>query len=148
MTQVDHPHNHPKRGDKRPLGDAERHHHVHQLHRDRHSHNRSSRRPYAEVLAQKCDQPLDESANDRSISNHSSEHGHNPSDSNSASECFSASDYPECYSPEPREKLKAQELQSLLLTIIDNNTVDPCTDRKTDTSALLFLQLHRYTWVC
>ena len=100
----DHPHNRPKGGDKKPRRDTERNRHVHQLRRDRHSHNRSSRRPYAEILAQKYDQPMYGSDDDHSISDYHLEHGHNPSDSDSASECLSASGYLERYSPEPRVK--------------------------------------------
>ena len=100
----DHPHNSPKGGDKKQHRNTERNRRVHQLRRDRHSHNRSFRRPYAEILAQKCDQTMDRSDDDHSISDHSSLHGHHSSDSDSASECLSPSGYTERYSPEPQVK--------------------------------------------
>ena len=112
-TSKDHLHNRSKGGHKRLHKDTERNRHVHQLRRDRHSHNRSVRKPYSEILSQNW---RDRSDDDHSISNHSSdsdhgsEHGHNLADSDSYSECLSASGYLERYSPEPRVKHKSSRV--------------------------------------
>lgn len=84
-----HPHNKPKGGDKRQRRDTERNRHVHQLPGDRHSHSRSCRKSYTDILAQTHYQPLDCSDDDHSISEYSSNHSYNPADS---------------YSPEPRHR--------------------------------------------
>ncbi|XP_056256394.1 uncharacterized protein LOC130184486 [Seriola aureovittata] len=101
VTSKDHPQNRSKGGDKRPHMGAERNRHAHQVRRDRHSHNRSRRRPYAEILAQTQDQSTHGSDNDHVISDHVN------SDSDNASECSSFS-YSKCYSfvPQVKENLK------------------------------------------
>ena len=102
-----HPHNSSKGGVKRQQGDKKRSRYVPPLRRDGHSQNRSCIRPYSEILAQNFDLPVDQSDDERSISDisdHSSEYGQNLSDSDSASDCLSASGYLERCSPEPRAK--------------------------------------------
>ncbi|XP_037628624.1 uncharacterized protein LOC119489809 isoform X2 [Sebastes umbrosus] len=95
-TSKAHLHNRSKGGQKRRHKDTERNRHVPHLHRDRHSHNRSVRKPYAEILSQNW---RDRSDDDLSISDHisdseqGSEHGHNLAYSDSYSECLSASGY-------------------------------------------------------
>ncbi len=102
----DHPHDRPKGGDKGLQQDTERNRHVHQLRRDRHSHNRSCRRPYSEILAQRYDQPTGRSDDELLISAYNSTRSHSLSDSDNASECSSASSDLEHYSPEPQVKRK------------------------------------------
>ena len=96
-----HPHHRPKGGDRRQHRDTERNRPVHHLPRDRHSHNRSCRRPYSEMSAHNYDQPMDHSEDDRSISDQSSEHGYDYSDSGNASGCLSAPGYTERNRPAP-----------------------------------------------
>ena len=98
----DHPQNRPKGGDKRPQRDTERSRRVHHLRRDRHSVNRSCRRPYAEILAQTPDQPVYASDDDNLISDYNSDNSHSPSDNDSVSEYFSPYSDSHCYSPEPQ----------------------------------------------
>ncbi|KAL7380779.1 hypothetical protein ABVT39_023988 [Epinephelus coioides] len=62
-----HPHNSSKGCVKRQQGDKKRNRYVPQLRRDGHSHNRSCRRPYSEILAQNCDLPIDQSDDEHSI---------------------------------------------------------------------------------
>lgn len=52
-----HPRKSSKGGDKRQHGDHS--HHVHQLSWDRHSHSRSCRNPYSEILGRHYNQPID-----------------------------------------------------------------------------------------
>ncbi|KAF0025025.1 hypothetical protein F2P81_021906 [Scophthalmus maximus] len=90
----DHPHSRTKGGDKKSNRDTERNRHVHQLRRDRHSQNRSSRRPYAEILAQNVDHPIDRPDDDFIISDQSL----------TDSDITSDYSFTERYSPEPRVK--------------------------------------------
>lgn len=91
-----HPHYTSKGGDKRSHRDTERNRRVHQLRRDRHSHSRSCKKPYAEIVAQNYEQSDD----DHSISDHSEEHGQPHSDNDSISEGLPISSYQEHYSPD------------------------------------------------
>ncbi len=96
----DHPHNRPKGGDKRPQSDSRRSRRVHQLRRDGHSQNRSCRKPYAEILAQTCEQQH-RSNDEHIIFDYSSEHSQCLSDSDSASECSAVSSRRNLFSPPP-----------------------------------------------
>ncbi|CAB1425817.1 unnamed protein product [Pleuronectes platessa] len=104
FTSKLHPQNKTKGDDKRQRRDTERIHHVHQLPRDRHSHSRSCRKPYSDILAQTHHQSLDCSDDDRSISEYSSKHGDKQPYSDSASEVLLDSGSPERHSPEPRHR--------------------------------------------
>ena len=100
-TSNHHPQNKTKGGDNRQRRDTERNRHVHQLPRDRHSHSRSCRKPYSDILAQTtyhC------SEDDRSISEYSSKYGYDRAHSDSASEVLLDYGSPERYSPEPRHR--------------------------------------------
>ncbi|KAL7406779.1 hypothetical protein ABVT39_026343 [Epinephelus coioides] len=111
-----HPHNSSKGGVKRQQGDKKRTRYVPQLRRDGHPQNRSCRRPSSEILAQNCDLPSDQSDDEHSISDmsdHSSDDSQKLSDSDSTSECLSASSYREPYSPEPPAKHRHSRARSL-----------------------------------
>ena len=99
-----HPQNKTKGGDRRQRRDTERIRHVHQVPRDRHSHSRSCRKPYSDILAQTTHHY---SEDDDSISEYSSKHGYDRYDraySDSASEVLLDSGSAERYSPEPRHR--------------------------------------------
>ncbi|CAB1442932.1 unnamed protein product [Pleuronectes platessa] len=88
-------------GDSRQRGDTERICLVHQLPRDRHSHSRSCRKPYSDILAQTNNLY---SEDDDSISEYSSKYGYDRAHSDSASEVHFESGSAERYSPEPRHR--------------------------------------------
>ena len=95
------PHNKTRGGDSRQHGDTERIRHVHQLPRDRHSHSRSCRKPYSDILAQ-TDNHYSE--DDDSISEYSSKYGYDRTHSDSASERNLEPGPAARYSPEPRHR--------------------------------------------